>query len=215
MEWSREAISAGVCTSLAVETYDREVERYGGAEALKIVERIFAIDSNSVVELLEALQTNPAVDRIQLAVRSMYDLLVGLRLNAASRERCCAQRRGAADAPAGELYRRTHEELRRLVGDSGWLACRPGGASLAGILDRRLARLLAVSEVLRSLPAIATRSDTLHEISRSLLHMHANRFLGVERSRELLALGLLRRTLHSLARAPFHADNAESSVGGQ
>ena len=43
----------------------------------------------------------------------------------------------------------------------------------------------------------------LPELARSYVHLHANRLLGVDSSRERLALGLLRRTTASLAASPL------------
>src|SRR6185369_531759 len=41
---------------LQLDTYEREVERYGGAEGVALVERLFGIDSAAVLDLLELLE---------------------------------------------------------------------------------------------------------------------------------------------------------------
>jgi thiopeptide-type bacteriocin biosynthesis protein len=47
-------IDAGLVWKVQFDTYDREVERYGGPEAIEIVEEIFFRDSEAVISLLEA-----------------------------------------------------------------------------------------------------------------------------------------------------------------
>ena len=46
-----ELIEQGACQSLALDTYERELERYGGEAAMEVAEAIFGVDSRTVAEL--------------------------------------------------------------------------------------------------------------------------------------------------------------------
>jgi lantibiotic biosynthesis protein len=80
--WARDLIADGLCPRFAFETYDREVERYGGEAGATVAETIFGADSPAVVELLALSRAHlPTIDRTTLAVVSIDDLLGGVGLS--------------------------------------------------------------------------------------------------------------------------------------
>jgi lantibiotic biosynthesis protein len=52
MQWGAQAVAAGSRTSVALQAYERELERYGGPEATALCERIACADSHAVRRLL-------------------------------------------------------------------------------------------------------------------------------------------------------------------
>src|SRR5262249_42429974 len=66
-----------------LDTYEREVERYGGPEGVAIAERIFQADSEAVLGLLERLDDGDAggEERWQLALAGSAMLLSDLGLS--------------------------------------------------------------------------------------------------------------------------------------
>src|SRR5262249_47004454 len=68
------------------DTYEREVERYGGAQAIELAERLFYADSEAVLEIMELLEPGDAGldERWQLVLCGMHMVLndFGLDLEA-------------------------------------------------------------------------------------------------------------------------------------
>ena len=55
-EWAGGLVAAGACDRFAVDTYERELERYGGPEGMAAAEDLFAADSRCVAGLLGGLR---------------------------------------------------------------------------------------------------------------------------------------------------------------
>ena len=81
-----ELMARGECQSFSFDTYDREVDRFGGPEAMNAAEALFVADSRAVVELL-ALQVSGGLglEALPVAVLSVDALLNGLGLDPAAR----------------------------------------------------------------------------------------------------------------------------------
>src|SRR5437879_4076445 len=47
-DWGSQLIRSGFSLRFAFDTYDREIERYGGELGMEVAEKIFAVDSASV-----------------------------------------------------------------------------------------------------------------------------------------------------------------------
>lgn len=194
--WASGLIDQGFCGSLAIETYERELERYGGERGAEVAEAVFGIDSRAACDLIR-LDLNGAtgVERELLCVLTLDRLLAGLCANRTDRLRWCAERVDSRHEVMSQ-WRENKRLLRTLLGS--------GGRELSPLLDRfvselrphgdRLAGLFASGEILWP------RADDLYA---SFAHMHCNRMLGLDRDAERRVLGLLLRTLESLFRSPL------------
>ncbi|WP_344169992.1 thiopeptide-type bacteriocin biosynthesis protein [Streptomyces polychromogenes] len=169
------AAATGLGTRFAFDTYEREVERYGGSEGMRAAEAVFGTDSSSVARLLQAGEDGElALDRTDLAVSSVDDLLDSLGLTPDQRLAFC---RGAGETSrdGGEEYRRRGHQLRQTLGRQD---C-PDTAVLRLLLAERRASL-------------APAADLLGALRRE----------GLGGDGERRVLELLRRTREGLARAP-------------
>src|SRR5439155_2609595 len=73
---AQETVSAGQVWRIQLDTYEREVDRYGGDEGIVLSEELFHADSDSVLSILGAFQTLGTADaRWRLALRGM-DMLM-------------------------------------------------------------------------------------------------------------------------------------------
>jgi thiopeptide-type bacteriocin biosynthesis protein len=115
--WGAELMADEYCLRFSFDTYDRELERYGGAEGTSAAESVFTADSRAVAALLRLLQGHAlTMDRTMLAVFTIDDLLAALGLDEA--ERLAWYRAGVtARQEAGDEYRRRKVPLRQLLGD--------------------------------------------------------------------------------------------------
>lgn len=184
-EWAEELREAGLTDRLVLDTYDPEIERYGGPAAIEHAERVFHTDSAVVLAQLAA-PADPAVPPVTRAALGILDLLTGLgtpqeTLGWLGDPRFLARR--------SEVARATKEAVAdRLDGRpaGGRAPARAPGpaAPSAG----RNAALAALREILAPGPAGTGGSgDRRAAVAMSLAHMHCNRLLGPRREEEILA----------------------------
>lgn len=187
--WAARAVSAGLRTRMGIETYDRELERYGGPDTTAICEELACADSSAVRGLLGALH-RADLDRVELGLVSMATLLDTL----AARDRVERSCWVASVTDGGGRFRADKGRLRALVDacDNGrWDGFGLGWDRVGAVLARRRRRLEPLVDRLRAAGGV------LPDLAPSIVHLHANR-LGLDGAAERLALGLLGRTLRSL-----------------
>jgi thiopeptide-type bacteriocin biosynthesis protein len=200
--WAGELVADGSCGRFAVDTYEREIERYGGLDGVRAAEDLFAADSTAVAELLRLARDGlPTIDRTSLGVLSVDALLGALGLGAPERLQWCRAVVGAGHH-SGDDYRARRQVLRRLLGDPAACRAEPDGDALAGILAARATALAPVAARLRDLATRGRLDAPLQRLCESYVHMHCNRLLGEGPPAEQHVLGLLLRTLEGLGRAP-------------
>jgi thiopeptide-type bacteriocin biosynthesis protein len=202
-------VDSGQLWRVELDTYEREVERYGGARGIEIAEEVFHADSDAVLAIMRALKGEAGADQRWRAALIGIDRLFddfGLGL-----ERKRAIVRFACDGYGKELgadrvfqralshrYRDQRAELEALVNGAGEppLALRGGVEALR----RRSVRVEALAEELRWLDERGELSASLDEIVMSYAHMHVNRLLrSAQRAQEYVLYELLDRIYGSRA----------------
>lgn len=194
MRWASSLVASGAVRRVAIDTYDQEVERYGGPEALAAAERLFGADSVAVADLLRLYQSGRLLlDRPLLCALTVDDLLAGLGLDVA--ERTSMYRTRVLDRSlTGEAYRRDKNVLRSLIGDPS-----SAGAEVTAILDARRPVVESVARVHESLAWKGKLGRSRFDIAASIVHLHCNRLLGLGHEVEQRVHGLLLRTRESLS----------------
>lgn len=201
--WVAELIDQGACQSLVLDTYERELERYGGELGMETAEAVFGVDSRAACELLRLdLSGAFGADRQLLSVLTVDRLLAGLGLDSAARLRWCSARASLRHEVSSEW--RDHKELLRSLLGSPHGRVAVGGEELEQLLEGLVAELRPHGDRLAALRASGEiRWPSADDLLASFAHMHCNRLLGVDRGAERRTLGLLYRTLDSLSRAPI------------
>ncbi|MET0406244.1 MAG: lantibiotic dehydratase [Cystobacter sp.] len=192
------ALDDGSVWRLQLDTYEREVERYGGPEGILLAEELFSADSDAVLTLLQDSAGDEGADqRWRLALQGMATLLEDLgltleaRLAVAQRLRENFAREFSLD-PAfeerlGLRFRAERKALETLLLGPGPAALRP-----------RSARVGAVGPRLWEARREARLSQSVESLAGDLLHMHANRMLpGEQRAQELVLYDFLERLYRS------------------
>lgn len=185
--WATDLISSGVCQRFSVDTYDRELDRFGGSHGLAVAEDFFCADSAAVSDLL----ASRAIEPLPTAVMTVDAILHGFGLGRQQRAIWCAARSGPRPE-SGANYREWKQLLRPMLVDE--TAPQP--------LDELLTRFRTAGARLQ------TATTTLHDkgcLSRapadlhgSLIHLHLNRLLGADHATERRVYGLLERLQHGL-----------------
>ncbi|MEW6472629.1 MAG: lantibiotic dehydratase [Actinomycetota bacterium] len=200
-------IDDGLVWRLQFDTYDREVERYGGAAAIELAEEVFAADTEAVVDILAGPVGRPVADlRWRAALAGVARLVADLGLTADEQRRLAAEScagYGAELAVDGRFrqavsrrFRRERALLEALItpGRRPDPALGPEWGAVAEALERRSARIGPVVGELRRLAAGGRLTATLEDLAADLAHMHVNRLLrAAPRAQELVIYEFLDR----------------------
>ena len=194
---------------LQIDTYDREVERYGGPQGIVLAEKIFHLDSEAVVEILGSLEGDEgATARWLLALCGIDRLLDDLGFAGEEKVRQAQAMRDSSfhqlhgnpqlrDQMADRLRRERPRLEKLLAGDPG---DDPMLAHGLAMLTERSRRLAPVAAVLRSEIAADRLTAPLASLAGSFCHMFTNRLLRSEGpSHEVLLYDFLHRLLQSKA----------------
>jgi class I lanthipeptide synthase len=180
-------IDRGRAWRIELGTYEREVERYGGTEAIELIERIFHADSEAVLAILPLLEPGDEgqEERWRLGLAGADRLLADLGLDSSERFALASGVREARErelrwghaerVKIGQRFRLERRALGRLLApthvDPNPLA--PG----LEILDARSRLIGPIGEELRQLERAGRLTAPVTDIAGSLLHMHLNRIL--------------------------------------
>jgi thiopeptide-type bacteriocin biosynthesis protein len=197
------ALAAGQLWKLQLDTYERELERYGGEPGIALAEALFCADSDAVLGIVETLVGDDAADaRWRIALRGMDQLLDDLGFELPRKRALVARCR---DGLAHELE--GGATLAREVGDK----FRKERSALEALLDRahdhdgdfgpalerfaiRSERVRALAAGLREHAAAGRLTASLDDLASSFMHMHCNRMLrGAARAQERVLYDFLTR----------------------
>lgn len=182
---------------LQLDTYEREVERYGGDHGIELAEQLFAADSDAALTIVEHTPGDDGADvRWKLAVLGLdllardFGLAPAERLSLATRARDGFAIEHAVDTAfqkrLGDKFRAHATELAAL------LATRLDDPDhdYAPALEAFAARSAKLAPLVAGLRATGPVEDLLG----SFWHMHVNRMLpSMQRRQELVLYDLLRR----------------------
>jgi lantibiotic biosynthesis protein len=202
-------LDTGELWRLQLDTYEREVERYGGETGIRLAERVFHADSDAVLAAVRDLTGDAGAElRWRVALRGV-DLLfddLGLTLEqkraiAAAARRGYGREFGADGAFQQEVshrYRRERAAVEALLDPE-----REPPAELAAsirALHQRSAALAWPARELRAAARTGRLTVSLPELALSLAHMHVNRMLrSAQRAQELVIYEMLGRAYSSQA----------------
>jgi thiopeptide-type bacteriocin biosynthesis protein len=187
--------AAGRVHRVELDTYDREVDRYGGSEGLLLAERIFHADSEAVLGIVDTLSGDEGAQaRWQLAVvgiaRLLGDLGLGpeeqltlldeLRRDFAARLQVDAR----LVRQLGQRYRQERPALEALLAASA-AGEMPGVmideahplAPGLSLLARRSAAIAPTAAELQGLARAGQLTHAVPKLAMSYVHMFANRLL--------------------------------------
>jgi thiopeptide-type bacteriocin biosynthesis protein len=173
-------LAAGGLYRICVDTYEREIERYGGVAGVEAMERLAEADSDAA---LAALACRPgALERRHLAVASVAALLGDAELDLASLMRCAAmlrsERSGDRTGSLGTLLAADERSSRARVGALIDALVDPGAGppALQPIRDRST-RVVPILAELRERSEAADAPVSFETVLRSHAHMFVNRLL--------------------------------------
>ncbi|NEW77728.1 lantibiotic dehydratase [Streptomyces rhizosphaericus] len=190
--WAAELGEAGLLSRLILDTYEPEIHRYGGTEAITHAEQAFHADSLAVVHhfMSPARQLVDLPD-VSLAALGVLEILSHLCSTTSE----MLHHLGGAPILAlrGRVQRTEKQRLCTLVDEHG----RTRQPVVGDRWQTRRTALLEFREVLHknALDQGQPAGITTGAIAMSLAHMHCNRLLGIDREKEMLAYVTARESL--------------------
>ncbi|MED1783827.1 lantibiotic dehydratase [Brevibacillus fortis] len=197
--WIQECQREGFIQRMVIDTYDREVERYGGPSIMADAERVFAKDSQTTANLLRLLRLHQTyLPDYVLATISIIDMMTrfGLRFE---QQLAWMEMRVKKDAQREE-FRKWRKPLLTLAdprNDWQGLRSHPSGEAIREAMALR-------ADVLEDFGRLVVECEQNHSlwsspsmVMGSLIHLHCNRLFGVRREMEDKSMAFVRHTLHS------------------
>ncbi|MGW6394928.1 lantibiotic dehydratase [Streptomyces sp. NPDC055103] len=183
--WSGELRDAGLAHRMVLDTYDPEIERYGGADVQVHVEQVFRADSEAAAaQLALPSGTVAGLSDTGLAALGVLDALTRLggqeeALEWLGGEQVLARR--------GDVPRAEKKAVAELFADGR------GPGTLAEPWEARARALDALREALTATGG--ADAPLRAQVAMSLAHMHCNRYLGIRQDDEILAHATAREAL--------------------
>jgi thiopeptide-type bacteriocin biosynthesis protein len=206
-------LAEGLVWRIQFDTYEREVERYGGKEGILLAERLFQVDSEAVLQIVEMLETgDEGIDeRWRLTLCGIDMLLNDFGLNVEAKRSLLKHARNnlLKEYESGsDFLRQLASKFRNQRSSLELLLnARPETEHPLSpgldLLHQRSNQLKAIVTALKELERERRLSTPLPELVLSYAHMHANRLLrSAHRQQELVIYDFLVRLYDSrIARA--------------
>jgi len=173
-------LASGNIWKIQFDTYEREIERYGGADATLATEDIFCADSDAVLEVLQALKDHESLDhRWRVALLGVDALLTDLGLDLEAKRKATEILRisnfqqfqvgVSVKKQLGDRFRGERHKLDALFDSASEESSVFEFARNA--FERRTARIGKAVARLRNLNA------DMSSLADSYVHMHVNRLI--------------------------------------
>jgi thiopeptide-type bacteriocin biosynthesis protein len=196
-------LTSGRIWKLQFDTYQREVERYGGPEAMLIAEDIFHADSEAALAILQALEGDEGIEmRWRLALLGVSRLISDFGFDAegsramAERMRDAFHREFRVEAShkrqLAERFRRERQELESVLDESSKGI--PEFDAARRIFGQRSLRVVEAVRRLHALSDLGELYTDVADLLPSFAHMHLNRLMRAgARQEEMILYDFLHR----------------------
>lgn len=202
-------LADGRIWKMQLDTYEREVERYGGPAGMPLCERLFQADSEAVLEILSMLDGDEGADlRWRLALRGCDAILTDLGLTDETKVPVLGRMREGFNREFGggknlrvqldQKFRAERRALEPVLDPSNDEESELAPA--LAVLRRRSEITAPIIAEMRKLADEGRLLGSLVELAPSLVHMHVNRFIrSAARAHELVMYDLLYQIYQSKA----------------
>ena len=201
--WADGLMAEGLCLKFVFDTYEQEIERFGGPGAMALAEAFFSEDSRYAARLLRCSNSKQwSYDRTTLVAISVDALLGAMGFDESERLRWYRSHATLGRAQTSSEYRQRKNVLRSLLGTADFLSNAPGGEEIASTFNARHEALANVVNDLRQLENRGELDQTFDALTASFIHLHINRISGLSALSEQWVLSLLFRAREGLQKSP-------------
>nr|WP_236588222.1 lantibiotic dehydratase [Tumebacillus amylolyticus] len=199
-QWGSELVQEGMISKFMLDMYEPEIERYGGPELMKLVERLFHADSLVVANWVKAHRFGELQLPFDLVgVLSVLDYLN--HFGYSFREQVEIMDRSHETKEHLDLfrtYRKTILDIANPREDWSGLRAHPNGALLHGMLNMRAPFIKQYAQEVRAAEQRGELYGTFDDLVFSVIHLHMNRLYGVDRNQENKVMILTRHALNAM-----------------
>jgi thiopeptide-type bacteriocin biosynthesis protein len=195
--YSRPLLEDGTVWKIQLDTYCREIERYGGPDAIILAEALFCADSDAALEIITQVPSDVRLDtRWRLTLIGMDRLLDDFGLSLDDKAEILRSLRAAFRLKHGVdkgVIRSLGSKYRCEKAQLGWILEQAGhqdgriGQGVAAF-ERRSRRMRDIAVQLTRLADEDRLGGSISKLCRSYLHMHANRMIRADVRRHELVL---------------------------
>lgn len=187
----------GLLSRYTIDTYEPEVERYGGPELIGYAETIFMYDSVVVFDLINLKrENNLEYDMEKVAVLSVLNYLDDLGMDI--KEQLDLLNKQVNYKDYLEDFRKERGFFMRLANPrNNWenLLQDKQGKELFNIFSKRKASVKGYVEQLHTVQQKNEVYNLTKDIYSSIIHLHCNRLIGTNRLQEQKVMTIARHTL--------------------
>jgi thiopeptide-type bacteriocin biosynthesis protein len=213
------ASERGLLWKIVVDTYEREIERYGGAAAIDATELLFHADSECALSIIESCSGDAGANAAwRLTLRGIDRLMDDLGFSLHDKLATMTAARDGFGAEIGmdtafqkrlgEKFRAHGKEIAILLDAPDDDPAHPFGPAFE-MFAARSRKLRPLGEQLRQLEAAGQLTQSLGQLVHSYIHMHVNRMIrSAQRLHELVLYDLLRRHYDGIAARMRHKKSA-------
>ena len=194
------ALRRGKIWKIQIDTYQREIERYGGLAGMFLSEDVFHADSDGLLQLLQILQSDEDQGlRWRLALLGVHNLFEDFGISLTSRKNLVLEWREnfgrefnlvqSSKRQLAEKFRSERQRLESMLNP----AANDVVANLARpAIANRSFRLRILADQFRVLVKTGELQAPLENLIGSFAHMHINRFLrSNQRAQEMVIYDFL------------------------
>lgn len=195
----RRAVDDQIAWSYGLDSYQREIERYGGRDAIGLIEAIFCADSEATIRILPNLTSDEGANvRWRIALKGLDELLSDFSLDISAKHQIATRWKAQLQEELGanattrrqlaERFRSNRSAILSLNKqvDSGKLSV------VADALRVRSAAIRESASALANLGTLGKLTVPLTELLGSLAHMHVNRMMrSISRADEMVLYDFL------------------------
>lgn len=178
-EWATTLIQKRSIKEMALSSYEREVERYGGEELIESTEALFCADTETAMLLIRAMsEKKTSLAEEVVTALSLIDLLRKFELNLEEQISFFSSLAMNKEDLSG--FRKWKTPLLSLCQSlfEGQLAAKSDALFLHEAFQKRTTSLQAYTKNLREMEEKQKLATSLYNIYDSILHMHYNRLIG-------------------------------------
>ncbi|MGN7175832.1 hypothetical protein BK139_07365 [Paenibacillus sp. FSL R5-0490] len=199
-QWANTMKKEGLLNRMVIDTYDPEIERYGGSDLISSAETFFSKDSEAVARYL-GLRRFERIDISEelFGALSVIDILEGFSLS--FREQLNWLNDSVNYKEYKEEFKQMKSELLRYGNtDDNWANLQKDekGQTLYSLMNIRKEALSIYADKVNVANRQGLIANHIDDLIGSVIHMHINRLIGVDRTRETKIITLARHTLYHL-----------------
>ncbi|MFU1793599.1 lantibiotic dehydratase [Paenibacillus azoreducens] len=205
-QWGQECVNEGLIRKMVIDTYEREVERYGGPRLISAAEHVFHLDSKAACALIHLLRYKQ-IDwpNYIVAAVSAIDMMKNFNLG-------YEQQLELLDSTVDKKqyqkeFREWRSDLLEIFSAEDCyeiLNTKPGGSVLRHAFEIRASAIQNYMEQMSQEHEKKQIINDVPNIIMSVMHMHFNRLFGINRELEEKAMVFARHALDSVIQYHKH-----------